>query len=188
MPEVKTAVVLSLRAKWCPELFSGRKRIEYRKFFPADFSGRIYVYECGPDSRHRIIGLFDTANIARWNPEYLDNDDRMQDLVKCFEYAGAPDSELEDMCVNEDVTLVCIPVKEPRLLKVPLTLKEWSALHKASPVVDFPPMSWQKCRIDYSVPDDTWSSATHEGADIGSRKQYTSTTKKQPDLFEGGTV
>lgn len=186
----KKAIVLSLRAKWCAELFSGRKRIEYRKFFPLDFSGKVYVYECGPDSRHQVIGVYRTDRIALWKPEYLDNEERMQQLVECFEYAGAPDSELEELCAEEDGTLACIPVLEPKLLKQPLTLSKFSVKYKTEPFIGHPPMSWQKVTIDADVPDDTIDSVLEKGAKTDSvawLKKNRPETKKneQTDLFGG---
>ena len=172
MQEFKSrhAIVLSLRAKWCPEIFSGRKRIEYRKFFPEWFSGKIYVYECGPGSRHKIIGVFRTDRVARWNPQSGETDK----VADAFAYAHAPLPELEDLIANEDNPLTCIPVMAPRLLTRPLTLKEFSERYKASPIIDFPPMSWQKTRIDYSVIDEIVEPCDmQEGVDIHSRSEYT---------------
>ena len=165
----KTAIVLSLRAKWCPEIFSGRKRIEYRKFFPENFSGKVYIYECGPGSRHKIIGVFRTDRITRWIPE-----GDTKKIAETFAYAHAPVEELADLIENEENPLTCIPVKAPRLLTNPLTLKEWSRKYGAEPAVDFPPMSWQKARIDYTVTDEIVDPCDmEEGKDIGSRAEYT---------------
>lgn len=164
------AIVLSLRAKWCPEIFSGRKRIEYRKFFPEWFSGKVYVYECGPDSRHKIIGVFRTDRVARWNPQSGETDK----VADAFAYAKAPISELEDLIANEDNPLTCIPVMKPRLLTRPLTLKEFSERYMASPKIESAPMSWQKTRIDYSIIDEIVDpSEMQEGVDIHSRSEYT---------------
>ena len=183
-------IVLSLRARWCPELFSGTKRIEYRKFFPLDFEGKVFVYECGPNSRHKIIGFFRTRNIARFNPEDLDNEKMVERLVECFETSGAPDSELEDMLSNEETSLACIPVLEPTLFKFPCTLHEFTRHYGAIPRIEHPPMSSMATFIIKDVADfETIAGELKTAQDIKSRSQYTGNTpktkKNEPELFGG---
>ena len=51
-------ILMSIRKEWWQEIAAGRKVLEFRSRFPADYRGKVYVYESGKDSRHAVVGSF----------------------------------------------------------------------------------------------------------------------------------
>ena len=51
-------ILMSIRKEWWQEISTGRKVLEFRTRFPADYRGKVYVYESGKDSRHAVVGSF----------------------------------------------------------------------------------------------------------------------------------
>lgn len=51
-------ILMSVRKEWWQEIAAGRKVLEYRSRFPADYRGKVYVFESGKDSRHAVVGSF----------------------------------------------------------------------------------------------------------------------------------
>lgn len=51
-------ILMTIRRGWWSEIAAGRKVLEFRSRFPADYRGKVYVYESGKDSRHAVVGSF----------------------------------------------------------------------------------------------------------------------------------
>lgn len=145
---MKNALVISLRAEYVREIFDGKKRVECRKTLPKGFSeGTVYVYECGPNSRHKVVGWFETRCVTFYDLA-ADSDDMAERLSECLEVADVGDDEREDLKVAAEYgPFWCIPVISPRLYEREMTLAEWSEKNCANPPVTFPPFSWRKTNI-----------------------------------------
>src|SRR5574344_268616 len=87
------SILMSIRREWWDEIAAGRKVLEFRSRFPADYRGKVYVYESGKDSRHAVVGSFfvdyviyaDKASASRTDDwDILDrlNDDQLNDFFE----------------------------------------------------------------------------------------------------------
>lgn len=86
-------ILMSIRKEWWKDIAAGRKVLEFRSRFPADYRGKVYVYESGKDSRHAVVGSFrvdyvivaDKARASRTEDwDILDrlNDDQLNDFFE----------------------------------------------------------------------------------------------------------
>lgn len=51
-------ILMSIRKEFWMDIAAGRKVLEFRTRFPADYRGIVHVYESGKDSRHAVVGSF----------------------------------------------------------------------------------------------------------------------------------
>lgn len=86
-------ILMTIRRGWWSEIAAGRKVLEFRSRFPADYRGKVYVYESGKDSRHAVVGSFrvdyvivaDKASASRtedWDILAGLNDDQLNDFFE----------------------------------------------------------------------------------------------------------
>ena len=130
-------ILISIRKVHVDNIFSGMKRIEFRKFFPKEYRGTLVVYECGPDSCHKVVGKFRTENVTLYDP----SKGLTMEVSKCIRSTDYTDFDLD--CIMR--------LTEPRYL-VPIintvhtavvTLDEFNAKYITSPVLT-PPRSWTR--------------------------------------------
>lgn len=142
------AVVLSLRAEHVPALLSGAKKAEYRKRFPPSYEGRIFVYECSPRSRHKVVGVFETRGCAQVHPRLMRSATLRERLLDACELAGIPDAEFEELLEMspDEPTVTVIPVLRPRRLE-PTTPAEFTRIYDARPEFLRAPMSWTETTV-----------------------------------------
>lgn len=155
--EYTKAVLLSLRKEFVPAIFDGTKKAEYRKTFPQSFEGPVFVYECGPKSRHKVVGFFRTKCVAKIHPSLMASESARNRVLDAAEISGMPDEEFEELLtMTPDEPAVCIvPVLEPTLFKRPLSLDEFTDLAEAEPECRKPPMSWKETTVKtkFILPD-----------------------------------
>lgn len=56
-------ILMSIRKELWQEIAAGRKVLEFRSRFPANYRGKVYVYESGKDSRHAVVGSFCVGHV-----------------------------------------------------------------------------------------------------------------------------
>lgn len=148
------AVLLSLRAEHVPAVLNGTKKAEYRKSFPQSFEGKVFVYECGPKSRHKVVGLFETRSCARMHPDLMRSAAQRERVLDACELSGMPQAEFEELLEMspDEPAVTIIPVLDPRHT-VPLTLDQFTDIFQARPECRKAPLSWKETTVLADAPD-----------------------------------
>lgn len=134
-------IIMSIRKVHSDNIFQGFKRIEFRKFFPLDYKGTVVVYECGPNSLHKVVGTFKTANPVRYEP----SKGITEQVINAFKTTDYTTFDVE--CLKQfKEPVVCIPVISPKIIN-PISLSEFSAKYGIKPSIK-PPMSWQRFKCE----------------------------------------
>lgn len=142
------AVLLSLRAEHVPAVLNGTKKAEYRKSFPQSFEGKVFVYECGPKSRHKVVGLFETRGCARMHPDLMASASQRERVLDACEISGMPQAEFEELLEMspDEPAVTIVPVLGPRHM-VPLTLDQFTDIFQARPECRKAPLSWKETTV-----------------------------------------
>lgn len=139
-------ILISIRKKYVDRIFDGFKRLEFRKFFPENYRGTLVIYECGPESCHKIVGRFRTEKATKFDPS-LGITKEVQECVKCTDYTMA---DVEALNLIKEPTFI-VPVQNP-VRMAPVTLEEFSAQYKIVPVLTAP-RSWTRFKCEASRSD-----------------------------------
>lgn len=142
------AVLLSLRAEHVPAVLNGTKKAEYRKSFPQSFEGKVFVYECGPKSRHKVVGIFETRGCARMHPDLMASASQRERVLDACEIAGMPQAEFDELLEMspDEPAVTIVPVLNPRHT-VPLTLDQFTDVFQARPECRKAPLSWKETTV-----------------------------------------
>lgn len=175
--------LMSIRGDYTPDIFETRvKFFEWRSWFEPKFTGRVYVYESGTDSQHKVVGFFDTAKVIRIYP----NKKLAPSVYKLAEQlpVDVADELLEapfDMAPDEK--LFAIPILKPKRFLHPVSLRDFSNFYRTSPYFDKPPRSWQMfarpksvCELENMPPM----------ADLAKPSTNKTPTEMQLDMFNKG--
>ena len=134
-------ILISIQKRFSDLIFEGFKRIEIRKFFPANFRGTMIVYECGDGSCHKVVGKFHTHGVAIYDPEK----GVTPEVREAMKAAEATNQDWQNL-TNLSERRYIIPVLDAvRITTRPLD--EFSALYKTNPVLT-PPRSWTLFRCE----------------------------------------
>lgn len=134
-------ILISIRTIHVQNIFNGFKRVEFRKFFPKDYRGTMIIYECGPNSEHKVVGKFHTRNVQLYDPKV----GVTPELIEGLRETDYTDFDLDCMRRITEPTF-CIPIISPMRITL-MDLGEFSALYKTNPVLT-PPRSWTKFRCE----------------------------------------
>ena len=130
-------IMMSMRKKWLDLIRAGTKRIEFRKRWSPIYKGLVFIYESGPDSRHKVVAVFRTEGATRYSPH-----EGITDAVyECSRKTRYTTFDVE--CIEskkEPVWLV--PIIDFKEAKVDMTLLEFSDKYRLDPPLVTPPQSW----------------------------------------------
>lgn len=162
----KQLCLMSLRTENVGPMFDDRtKQYEFRTWFPWNFKGRIFVYESGPNSKHKVVGFFDTRQVFT-----LEYGKPWPKGFQPYVDKTCPQSLMELNDVSESLQpgkrICVIPVFAPRRMICEKTLAEFNRAYGVKFAQGYdnprdrdltrPPMSWRLIEANYDGEDDAY--------------------------------
>jgi len=99
-------VLLSIKPKSSEKIFSGEKKVEFRRKLPKEHIDRVFVYETTPSQK--IVGWFSIETIHSGTPEEI--------WEKCKETSGTTKKKFDTYCKDVDI-IYALEIKETVKLK-----------------------------------------------------------------------
>lgn len=144
------AVVISIRPEWIRAILDGTKTTEYRSGFPEDFEGTVFVYESGPQGRHKVLAVFRTAKTAKCHPSMFTDEMAAKRIVEAARIAGMPDAEFDELLTMDfaERPVTLLPILAAKRLPEPLGFEEFNRMYKAFPPLTRAPITWQRVEVE----------------------------------------
>ena len=130
-------IMMSMRKEYLDLVRSGDKRIEFRKRWNPIYKGLVFIYESGPESRHKVVAMFRTEGATKYEPHKGITDA----VYECSRKTRYTTFDVE--CIEskkEPVWLV--PIIDFVEARVDMTLQEFSDKYRLDPPLVTPPQSW----------------------------------------------
>lgn len=117
---MKKVALIALKPSFFEDIKAGRKDVEFRRSFPANFRGDIYVYVTAPFSK--VMAKFSAEKVYTFSAEGTSDE--------AFRWLDEADEDLKDWIAGAVVfggKMHAIPISKFQLLDRCLTLGEFEA-------------------------------------------------------------